>query len=86
MKLAASLAATVAFVSLFEPILSESDPDDDTFKGEEPKCEPGEVAEHSWEYGWYCTKPLVNTHIRCKGKEAGECERLCKETEDPKVC
>jgi len=94
MKLAASLAATLAFVSLFEPILSDDrlarmtpDPSHEypSIQYKKPKCGPGEVAKYSLWVGYRCVKKM-EPYIKCNGTEAGECERLCKETGDPKEC
>jgi len=88
MKLAASLAATVVLVSLFEPILADRRGVLKPFeypKHEKPKCGPGQVVKYSLWIGYHCAKKM-KPHIKCNGTETGECERLCKKTGDPKEC
>ena len=84
MKLAASIAATVAFVSLFEPILSDDrlakmtpDPSHEypSIQYEKPKCGPGEVAKYSYWVGYRCVKKI--NHISSATEQKLESAKGC---------
>merc|ERR1712126_142950 len=73
MKLATTLTV-VAFVSVFMLELSVAR----YRKEKEPECKSGEVAMPSMTGGFHCRKKKAPL-LKCEGKEAGECKRLCKE-------
>merc|ERR1711915_614820 len=93
----ATILAVVAITSSFTPELSEAKniydgtyyeglgPDDYSApkepEEEPPKCNPGEVLKPSMTGGLYCT-PKKTPWIKCNGKEAGECQKLCKGEKD----
>jgi len=73
MKLATTLTV-VAFVSVFMLELSVAR----YRKEKEPECKSGEVAMPSMTGGFHCRKKKAPL-LKCEGKEAGECKRICQE-------